>query len=191
MAENRSSEEAFMSNQYRLVGRHAYESIRLTSEIDPPRKNVKIFNRNVDVIKNAPLVGFIYNRRADIDKEMIDPETKKPYDYSVMEQQMYYAHKELMFNFRIIMLLDKDYEPDGEKRVDKGMKHFAEDKADQERFEQYLRGGIDVLYEKLIKENNPRTPEEYLSNVFEFVSDFHDSFYATIDKEDLLERLRK
>ena len=36
-----------------------------------------------------------------------------------MGDRVIYSQEELMFNFRLIMLLDKQYEPDEEKRIDK------------------------------------------------------------------------
>lgn len=61
-----------------------------------------------------------------------------------------------MFNFRLIMLLDKQYEPDEDKRIDKAFRHMGENPADEERFDSYVRGGVDVLYEKLIEEQLTR-----------------------------------
>lgn len=42
--------------------------------------------------------------------------------------------------------------PDEEKRIDKAFRHYGQDPADEERFDSYVRGGIDVLYEKLVEE---------------------------------------
>ena len=149
---------------------------------------MRLFKRNVDVIKNAPLVGFLYHRLADVDKTK-DPETQKVYDYSVMDSQMIDAHHEMMYNFRLIMLLDKEYEPDDEKRIDKGLRHFAEDEEDRNRFESYLRGGIDVLYEKLIQ--GAEKEEDYLEKMYDFTEDFHGRFNEGINREEVLAKLRK
>lgn len=189
MAEKQFTEDTFLADQFRLSGRHAYEARQLTSiQIDPPYKTT-IFNRNIDVVKSAPLVGFLYHRLADVDRTK-DPDSGIVYDYSVMDKQMIDAHQELMYNFRIIMLLDSDYEPDEKKRVDKGLRHFAEDPADQERFLQYLRGGIDVLHEKLMA-GNSKTVNDYLTNIFEFITDFKERYNDSIECEAILDKLRK
>ena len=43
--------------QYRFKGRHAVRVDQLTSAFDTVSK-AKLFDRNVDVYTNAPLVGF-------------------------------------------------------------------------------------------------------------------------------------
>ena len=48
------------------------------------------------------------------------------------------------------MLLDSEYEPDEQKRLDKAFRHLGQDE-DLDLFDQYVLGGVDVLYEKLIE----------------------------------------
>lgn len=52
--------------QYRFRGRHAVRVDALTSVFDSNSK-AKLFDRNVDVYANAPLVGFLYGRTAEQD----------------------------------------------------------------------------------------------------------------------------
>ena len=59
--------------QYRFRGKHAIRVDALTSVFDNNSK-AKLFERNVDVYTNAPLVGFLYGRTADID-DTRNPET--------------------------------------------------------------------------------------------------------------------
>ena len=47
------------------------------------------------------------------------------YNQNVMGDRVIYSQEELTFNFRIIMLLDKEYEPDEEKRIDKAFRHMG------------------------------------------------------------------
>lgn len=184
------NEENFLNDQYRLRGRHAYEARRLVqASIDLPN-NTTFFPRNIDLVKNAPLVGFLYHRLADEDRTTKNPETNTVYEFSVMDKQMIDAHQELMYNFRIIMLLDKEHEPDETERINKGLRHFAEDPADRERFENYLRGGIDVLYEKLMG-NDANDVDDYMNNLFDFVEDFKEMFNDAVDTNELKEKLRK
>ena len=51
---------------------------------------------------------------------------------------------------RIILLLDTENEPDENKRLDKAFRYFGQD-ADLALFDQYVLGGVEVLYEKLIE----------------------------------------
>ena len=93
--------------QYRFRGRHAVRVDALTSVFDSESK-AKLFERNVDVYANAPLVGFLYGRTSDPD-DTRNPETNQVYNQNVMGDRVIYSQEELMFNFRLIMLLDKAY----------------------------------------------------------------------------------
>lgn len=184
------NKNSFLLEQYILRGRHAYEARRLVqASIDLPN-NTTFFLLSIDVLKNAPLVGFLYHRIADVDRTTKNPETNTVYTFSIMEKQMVNAHDELMFNFRLIMLLDKENEPDDTERINKGLRHFAEDPRDRYRFESYIRGGIDVLYEKLMG-NDAESADEYMRNLYDFVEDFNEMFNDAVDTDKLMEKLRK
>jgi hypothetical protein len=173
--------------QYRFRGRHALRVDALTSVFDNVSK-AKIFERNVDVYTNAPLVGFLYGRKSDLD-DTKNPETNQIYNQNVMGDRVIYSQEELLFNFRLIMLLDEEYEPDEDKRIDKAFRHTGENSADEERFDSYVRGGIDVLYEKLIE--GATSPEEYVSRLYDFVEEFYDRFNSTITSDSILELCSK
>lgn len=168
--------------QYRFRGRHALRVDELTAVFDPESK-AKLFDRNVDVYANAPLVGFLYGRMADPD-DLKNPETNQVYNQNVMGDRVIYSQEELTFNFRMIMLLDKAYEPDEEKRINKAFRHMGEDPQDMERFDAYVRGGVDVLYEKLIE--GVTEPDEYVRRLFDFIDEFQDKFNDEVSKEDIL-----
>jgi hypothetical protein len=173
--------------QYRFKGRHALRVDQLTGVFDEFSK-AKLIDRNVDVYANAPLIGFLYGRIADLD-ETRNPETGQVYNQNVMGDRVIYSSEELQFNFRLIMLLDANYEPDVEKRIDKAFKHMGEDPADEERFDSYVRGGVDVLYEKLIEGANE--PGDYINRLYEFVEEFNDRFNSEIDPDDILKLCMK
>jgi len=173
--------------QYRFKGRHALRVDQLTGVFDEISK-AKLIDRNVDVYANAPLIGFLYGRTADLD-DTKNPETEQVYNQNVMGDRVIYSSEELQFNFRLIMLLDANYEPDVEKRIDKAFKHMGEDPADEERFDSYVRGGVDVLYEKLIEGSND--PGDYINRLYEFVEEFNDRFNSEIDPDDILKLCMK
>lgn len=127
--------------QYRFRGRHAVRVDELTSVFDSDSK-AKLFERNVDVYTNAPLVGFLYGRTAEPD-DTRNPETNQVYNQNVMGDRVIYSQEELLFNFRLIMLLDKEYEPDEDVRINKAFRHMGEYPADEARFDSYVRGGVD------------------------------------------------
>lgn len=173
--------------QYRFKGRHALRVDQLTGAFDEISK-AKLIDRNVDVYANAPLIGFLYGRTADLD-DTKNPDTGQVYNQNVMGDRVIYSSEELQFNFRLIMLLDANYEPDVEKRIDKAFKHMGEDPADEERFDSYVRGGVDVLYEKLIEGSNDSG--DYINRLYEFIEEFNDRFNSEIDPDDILKLCMK
>ena len=168
--------------QYRFKGRHALRVDQLTGVFDEISK-AKLIERNVDVYANAPLIGFLYGRTAELD-DTKNPETDQVYNQNVMGDRVIYSSEELSFNFRLIMLLDSNYEPDVEKRIDKAFRHMGEDTADEERFDSYVRGGVDVLYEKLIEGAND--PDSYVNRLYEFIDEFNERFNSEIKSDDIL-----
>lgn len=169
--------------QYRFRGIHALRVAELNGAFDEKSK-AQLFDRNVDIYANAPLIGFLYGRRADLD-ETKSEETGQVPTRNVMGDRVIYSQEELLYNFMLIMLLDKEYEPDEDKRVDKAFRLIGKDPADEERFEQYLRGGIDVLYEKLI--DGATSPEDYVNQLYDFVAEFQDRFNSEVSSEEILE----
>ena len=168
--------------QYRFKGRHALRVDQLTAVFDTVSK-AKLFDRNVDVYANAPLVGFLYGRRAEVDDEK-NPETGQVYSQNVMGDRVIYSQEELLYNYRLIMLLDKDYEPDKETRINKAFRNIGENHADEERFDSYVRGGVDVLYEKIIQGSGD--PNDYIVKLLEFLEEFNERFNSSVNSDDIL-----
>lgn len=170
------------NQQYRFKGRHADRVDKLTGTFDEHSK-AKIFDRNVDVYVYAPLIGFLYGRTADLD-DMKNPETGQVYNQNVMGDRVIYSSEDLSFNFSLIMLLDSQFEPDIEKRIDKAFRHVGDDPEDEKRFDSYVRGGVDVLYEKLIE--NANGSDDYINKLFDFIVDFEERFNSKIDVDEVM-----
>ena len=145
-------------------------------------KKTQLFQRNIDVYTNAPLIGFLYGRMADKDFKK-NPTTGEAYSQSIMDRQIIQASSELRFNFWLIMLLDKNYEPDEEKRITKAFREYGKNPEDAERFDSYARGGVDVLYENLIEGANE--PGDFAERLYEFLDDFNDKFNKTINRDEI------
>ena len=93
------------------------------------------------------------------------------------------ASDQLKFILRLILLLDKEYEPDEAKRIDKAFRYFGTEE-DLALFDQYVLGGVEVLYEKLIEGANG--PDEYIERLYDFVEEFNDRFNSGISNEDIV-----
>lgn len=166
---------------YIFKGKHADMVKDLTKEFDV-NKN-KLFQRNLDVYILAPIIGFLYQRKADLDTNSDNKSTTK-----VFTSQIFPAQDDLNFNFQLIMLLDKNNEPDVEKRIEKAFRgNNSED--DEALYESYVRGGVEVLYEKLMADVN--APDEYISKLYDFLEEFDERYNQTIYMEQVLERCRK
>ena len=88
---------------YVFKGRHAEYVNDLTKNYDDDGH--KLFNRNYDVYLLAPVVGFLYQRKAD-------PDQSGDFRTSILPDILMKNSDDLMFNFRLVMILDKKAEPD-------------------------------------------------------------------------------
>ena len=150
------------THDYSFKGSHAEKvKILTTHKFD---KEHTLFERNMDVYLMAPIVGFLYNRKSELDKS-------KPSSTNILADIMIKYQNELLFTYRLIMLLDKEYEPDVEKRINKAFREYArENPEDLEEYDSFVRGGVDVLYEKLM--HDATQADEYIENLYEFMTDF-------------------
>ncbi len=160
------------THDYSFKGAHAEKVKALVGhKFD---KEHTLFERNMDVYLMAPVVGFLYSRKAELDKS-------KPSTTNILAEIMIKYQKELTFTYRLVMLLDKEYEPDTEKRINKAFRDYAkEDTKDLEEYDSYVRGGVDVLYEKLMKDATQA--DDYIRNLYEFMADFEDRYSQNSDE---------
>ena len=167
--------------QYRFYGSHAEKVNALTAIFDEEAK-AKLFDRNLDVYINAPLIGFLYNRKGKRDdKGDVSPQ-------NIFPEQMINASDKLKYNLRLILLLDKNFEPDESKRLDKAFRHFGSDE-DLALFDEYVLGGVEVLYEKLISGVNNTTT--YTDKLYDFIEEFNERFNTELSNETILELCRE
>ena len=169
--------------QYRFYGKHARQVEYLTGALSKDSK-AKLFEKNIDVYVNAPLIGFLYQRTADINRDK-DPSTGDVPNESVFADMMIKTKDQLDFNFKLIMLLDSKYEPDAEKRIDKAFRNVGKDPRDEERYDSYVRGGVEILYESLIEGSG--NIDDYVVKLQEFISFIQEKYNDDIDKDALLD----
>jgi len=162
--------------EYSFKGIHAEKVIKLTAKFDG---NYALFDRNIDVYLVAPIVGFLYGRKANLDT---GSETTKIFPDVLIREQ-----NNLKFNYRLIMLLDENNETDFEERINKAFRYYGSEKAKQDEnlYEQYVRGGVDVLYEKLIETAN--NTDDYLQNLYDFLEEFEVRYNQAICVESILD----
>ena len=133
--------ESYFRREKTLYGKHAIYMKEL--------KDKEIFSRYIDVYKAAAPIGFLYSK-----KEMEDKSKNslgKLEEAKIFTEQVIKETKYLKLNFQLIILLDKEYENNEEKRMEKVFRNLADDEKDIELFENYVRGGIEILYKSLIQ----------------------------------------
>jgi len=166
--------------EYSFRGSHAEKVIKLTAVFDGNRN--KLFSRNLDIYMMAPIIGFLYNRRTEMDR---GAETTK-----IFPEQLSNERNNMLFTYRLIMLLDKEYEPDFNERVNKAFRYYGSEKAvtDEERYEEYVRGGVDILSEKLL--DNIGSEEDYLKNLYDFMEEFDERYNQAVSIDSILDLCR-
>ncbi len=161
------------SGDYEIKGKHA-SYIRFlsatTRRLDKSAKVAGIINTAVDIYAIAPLVGLAYNRKAPEDSATSDT-------YSILASQMINHQSELEFSYRLIMLVDNSSGLSYDERIDRAFKQDEQPdklKENKELFHQYMRGGLEWLYEHFT--DGATTKEDYLEKVYEVMSIYKEDF---------------
>ncbi len=167
--------------QYRFTGSHAEKVSALTSVFDDVAK-AKLFERNLDVYMNAPLIGFLFKRKGvkNSDGDIADQ--------NIFPEQLINNSEQLKYIFRLILILDTQHEPNEEARLDKAFRRFGADEADLQLFDAYVLGGVEVLYEKLVEGSTD--PAEYINRMYDFVEEFNERFNDGTTSKDILDMCR-
>lgn len=156
--------ESFFRREKVLYGKHA----KYVKEL----KDKGIFGRYIDIYKAASIVGFLYNKKEEEDKvknsSVILDEAK------IFTEQVVKETKYLKINFQITILLDKEYEKDDDKRMEKAFRNLADDEKDVELFESYIRGGIEILYEKCVATSIQK--DDFMENIVGFLEEIKDKY---------------
>lgn len=165
--------------QFRFTGTHADKVAALLNEIED--NGAALFDSAMRVYLTAVKVGFVYKQKGEKNYDSNIP----GFDKSIFAEQMLKIQEECKWILRMILLLDENYEPDKEKRLDKAFRELGKDENDLKLFESYLLGGVDILYEKLIKDTNNST--DFLNNVFFFIDDYNEIVNDGLTSEAILE----
>lgn len=178
-----------------ITGKHGAYMHRLVSEFytitDSAGKKLisnRFFKNQYDAYKIAAIIGFLYGKKG----EKMTARDEKNETATIFASQMTNIRDDLIFNYRLIMLLDEQHEPNFDERLQKAFNYYGDEeksKSDRELFEQYTLGGIEVLYEKLI--GNATKQEDYLANLICFVQEFEQRYNSSVDSTNLVELSRR
>lgn len=179
--------ELFRS-QVRFFGKHGQYLEALTPDNKAAKdtslpnieRNKYLFQSVVDIYVLAPLIGYLYQQKA--------PQDGSEQTKNIFEGALATHHDQLIFSYELLNILDDKAEPDVNERI--RIAFCATDELAEKGFalyNEYARGGIEVLYDRLI--SSASTPEELAKNLMDFIEDYNDKFVevcASIDLESLL-----
>lgn len=170
-----SKNPGLFESDYTINGTHATrlkflakKNSRDDDELDNP-KAAKIFERYIDVYMNAAVWGISYRRRAKADTSSND-RARIYADAFIRERD------NCRFLYRLVMLLDNSEKLTQDERIDRAFRYdTSSDKIDAckknfELFNDYVRGGIDILYERFTDGCFNR--DDYFKKIFSVMTEF-------------------
>jgi len=175
--------ELFRS-QVRFYGKHGLYLEALTPDSQDAKddslpeiaRKKYLFKSVVEIYAIAPLIGYLYQRKASRDGS---EQTK-----NIFEGALANHHDRLLFSYQLLMILDKASEPDLNERLRRAFQADEDvTKTGFDLFNEYARGGIEVLYENLIE--GADSPETLLMKLVDFVDDFDMRFNKEVETTDL------
>lgn len=172
----------FNQSMYVLHGLHGEIISKLTAEIDESTQ-FQLFRRNIDVLFIAPIVGYLYNRK---DERKSDDNASSDDTKRINYEQLQKNIDILNFNYQLIMLLDGKRENLSiDERLNRAFR-YADGTPEKEQceklYENYILGGLLVLKEKLL--DDAVTVEDYMSNMYKFVTEYHNRYESEIANSD-------
>lgn len=132
-------------------------------------KTAQLFERYIDVYMNAAIWGLLYNRTAVIDNQSKD--RARIYADAFSRER-----ENCTFLYRLVMLLQEKQNWQQQERIDNAFRidsqpeKVAEFNACMDLFHSYVRGGIEVMYEKLT--DGCSTKSDYLERIYNLMKQF-------------------
>lgn len=152
----------FLKNYY-FYGKHADMVDKLCSEIDKRDSNAKIFETFIDLFIYASLVGVFYDHRSK-------PSTDKSNTKNILAEQFNSHSSKLNIAFKFVTLLGNKDKYDEVTRLNKTFRNPETDE-NYIAFEEYMLGGLEEIYDKLMVETN-HNYSDYLTSLNRMLSEF-------------------
>ncbi|MCI8327162.1 MAG: hypothetical protein HFI37_05225 [Lachnospiraceae bacterium] len=147
------AEYEFFRREYKFQGKHA----RMVSEMWTVNDyEHTYFKRLLDLYILAAVIGIRIERKAKPDRSPFEART-------IFGEQMSHAKEELDFIMQMMILLEPEKEENHEKQIERafrGVETKEEFEKYNEMFEQYVLGGVEELYERLVV-HKPDVDTEY------------------------------
>lgn len=168
---------------YSFSGKHSSFLAELTAKLNEQYKTC-IFARNVDVLILAPIIGIVYGRQSP--KDTINSNEVKVRTINA-EQTCITEGNTLNYVYQLVMLAHNKDKDDIDLRMRRAFRY--NNKKDEEFknecteiFDSYVRGGIEILYEKIIGDYTEE--DDYINNLYTFIDEFNTRYYIKFDDRD-------
>lgn len=175
-------------NDYTITGKHAtflkYLVAKNTKEDSASEKaaSASIFERYIDVYMNAAVWGLLYSQIAKRDTTSTD--RARIYADAFANER-----DNCVFLYRLVMLLDTTVEISQNERIDRAFRYDTEPEREEELrknielFNDYVRGGIELMYENFT--DGCTTREDYMNKVHEILLTFKSEMEGVSYEEEL------
>lgn len=172
--------------EYRIQGKYA----TMTRALCDREHNYIYFKTYVELMEIAPLVGLFFRNK--VDETSIDT-VRRDNDCRILLEQLEGKREQIYFVYRLVILGDRD-EHDFNKKVDMAFKYINDDKSEEAKkaeilYRRYLYGGIEVLYNRLIGQEdlneikkNQAGPMEEMRNFESFIDAISGPDSSTVEK---------
>lgn len=129
----------------------------------------QLFNRYLDVFMNGAVVGLIYGKKEERDRES----QYKNIQTNILAGAINREKSNLDYLYRLIMILDDSQELTLEDKINRAFRDDSNSdvsdrhKQNLELFKLYALGGISILHDKIIGEGI--NSEDFMKKAYEFM----------------------
>lgn len=148
----------------KIEGKHASYMKFLSAKTEKLDKSNKatagVFERNIDVYMIGALVGILYNKKAKKDNSVDD-------HANILLSAIANELDNLEFISNLVFLCDNSVDRTNDEKVNYTFRSDDLDKEKEELFNDYVRGGIEFLYEFFT--DGAASKEDYYQKVVELL----------------------
>lgn len=165
-----SKESNMFLKDYLFKGIQREQSVALSDYEIEPDSSVKIFSSTVELFMISALVGCYHDKRIKPDKG----ETRRIMSSQFTSPNSRY--NDLMFIYKLVMLTNKSVSENTEK-VNNAFR-YTDKKENWDLFEEYVLGGLQVLYECFFPEKDSMAKssyDDYFDRLYEMLTEFKEN----------------
>lgn len=160
----KAKQKKLFMDDYLFVGSHEEKARKLTSEIDNS-SGAKIFSSAVELYMTAAIIGCYFGRRSSREKG--------DKTYRIMQNQFSNHYYQLVYIYKLVMLSEKDISLESIDKINNAFRYYDEPE-NIKKFEEYMLGGIEILYDKIFVSTNS-SYDDFLSSVNSLMSEFKET----------------